>query len=340
MTTGSNVKEDAVHISAPARLHLGFLDPGANFGRRFGGIGLAIDGPATSLSIARHRETSVEGPEAARARSYLESLMAHLGLGEGYRVEIETVIPSHSGLGSGTQLALALSCALRTLEGRPLDVEGDSAILGRGQRSGLGAAFVTRGGLAVDGGKGEEDTPPPLVARFDFPDDWRVILVFETDLAGIHGEAELDAFASLPAFPRDAAGEVSALTLMQVLPGLVERDIKTFGHGLARIQAIVGSHFAPAQGGVFTSRRVARAMDAVKAHGGHGIGQSSWGPTGFAFAPSEASARRIVERATADGALDGLAVRIAKGRNEGARIERGTGAGRHVRVLAGAGSRL
>ncbi|EAU41480.1 kinase, GHMP family, putative [Fulvimarina pelagi HTCC2506] len=313
--------DHVVHVSAPARLHLGFLDPGANFGRRFGGIGLAIDGPATSLSIARADETTVAGPEHDRARTYLETLVRHLGLEANHRIQIDTVIPSHSGLGSGTQLALAIATALRTLEGLPLDVVGDAAILGRGQRSGLGAAFVTRGGLAVDGGKGDSEAPPPLVAHFNFPEDWRVILVFQDDLSGIHGKAELEAFATLPEFPKDAAGEVSALTLMNVLPGLAERDIVSFGHGLTRIQEIVGSHFAPAQGGVFTSARVAATMQALASNGAHGIGQSSWGPTGFAFASSETEARQIVEKARAASDPTGLTITIAKGRNRGAVIE-------------------
>lgn len=321
MKTGSNLPDHVVHVSAPARLHLGFLDPGANFGRRFGGIGLAIDAPATSLSIRRAPETAITGPDADRALGYLETLQTHLGLRTKHRVEIETVIPGHSGLGSGTQLALALATALRTLEDRPLDIAGDAAILGRGQRSGLGAAFVTRGGLAVDGGKGMSEAPPPLVAHFDFPQEWRVILVFQDDLSGIHGSAELEAFASLPEFSSEAAGEVSALTLMNVLPGLVERDIATFGRGITRIQEIVGSHFAPAQGGVFTSARVAKTMARLAANGAHGIGQSSWGPTGFAFAENEAEALAIVETVRAEADLDGLTIRIAKGRNQGAVVE-------------------
>ena len=33
-----------VDVSAPARLHLGFLDLGGGLGRRFGSLGVAIDG--------------------------------------------------------------------------------------------------------------------------------------------------------------------------------------------------------------------------------------------------------------------------------------------------------
>ena len=70
---------------------------------------------------------------------------------------------------------------------------------------------------------------------------------------------------------------------------------------------MVGAHFAPAQGGVFTSPRVGAAMAALDAMGAHGTGQSSWGPTGFAFADSEDTAqnlrRGLVGRGLAVGML-------------------------------------
>ncbi|MEE2949712.1 MAG: beta-ribofuranosylaminobenzene 5'-phosphate synthase family protein [Pseudomonadota bacterium] len=314
--------DEVVHVSAPARLHLGFLDPGAHWGRRFGGIGLALEEPETRLAIARSDSLRVTGPEAKRIEAHLCVMRDRLALAGTYRIDCQSAIPAHTGLGSGTQLALALACGLRKLEGLPLDIEGDAAALGRGKRSGLGASFLTRGGLAVDGGKGEEDSPPPVVARFDFPEDWRVILAFERDAAGIHGEAELEAFATLPRFSREAAGEISALTLMQVLPGVAEADITRFGEGIARIQTLVGSHFAPAQGGVFASSRVGRCMECLAELGAHGIGQSSWGPTGFAFAPDAETASHLKEQAEALGVAQGLDLRIVRGRNGGAAIDK------------------
>ena len=149
-----------------------------------------------------------------------------------------------------------------------------------------------------------------------------MILAFERDAAGIHGEAELEAFATLPRFSREAAGEISALTLMQVLPGVAEADIARFGEGIARIQTLVGTHFAPAQGGVFASVRVGRCMEGLAELGAHGIGQSSWGPTGFAFAPDAETARHLKERAEALGIAQGLDLRIVRARNGGATIDR------------------
>jgi len=313
---------DVVTVSAPARLHLGFLDPGGSLGRRFGGIGLALDAPSTRLSICRSAHENVSGPEADRAARYLDAMRRTLGIGHAHQVTIHEVIPAHSGLGSGTQLALAVAMALRALEGREQDPAGDAARLGRGSRSGLGTAFVSAGGVAVDGGKGQSELPPPLISRLAFPEDWRVILVLDPAGEGFHGEAELEAFAALPRFPASEAAEICRLVLLQALPGIVEADIAAFGAAIGRIQEMVGSHFAPAQGGLFTSPRVARACKALAAAGAHGIGQSSWGPTGFAILGREADAQRLRREGERRGDAAKLDVRIVAGRNRGSEIER------------------
>ncbi len=82
---------------------------------------------------------------------------------------------------------------------------------------------------------------------------------------------------------------------MQALPALVERDLAQFGEAISRIQTILGNYFAPAQGGArYTSPSVAAAMALLERYGAIGIGQSSWGPTGFAFAASDDEAQRLV----------------------------------------------
>ena len=163
------MKSDVVNVLAPARLHLGFLDMNGSLGRMFGGIGMAVSAPATRLTLTRASTTTVEGPDRTRARWHLEAIRSHLSISyEHHHLVIHEVIPSHSGLGSGTQIALAVAAAVRTLEGLPLDPEGDAEFLGRGSRSGVGAGFFLNGGVLVDGGKGKTrgaaagDRPPAL----------------------------------------------------------------------------------------------------------------------------------------------------------------------------------
>jgi beta-ribofuranosylaminobenzene 5'-phosphate synthase len=309
---------NSVTIKVPARLHLGFLDPNGHSGRQFGSVGLPLSEPETVVTLVRAQETIVEGPQSDRAASHLSTLRGHLGIRSHHRLTIERAIPLHAGLGSGTQIALGVAAALRTLHGVPLDISGDATMLARGARSGIGIASFEAGGVIIDAGKGNGSGPPPVVARLPFPDDWRVILILDPALHGLHGEAEVEAFRSLPPFPERAIGEICKQVLMGAMPALAERDLAAFGAAISAIQLLVGGYFAPAQGGVFASARVAVLAHRLAEAGAVGIGQSSWGPTGFAFAPSEEAAHRMVGAAWKPD--EGTEVRIVEGRNAGAEI--------------------
>ncbi|ATQ68214.1 MULTISPECIES: beta-ribofuranosylaminobenzene 5'-phosphate synthase family protein [Methylosinus] len=311
-----------VSVAAAARLHLGFLDMNGALGRKFGGLGLSIDAPATRLTLEHAETTSVFGPDAERAAALLERAAAAHAPGRRYRLVMEEAIPPHSGLGSGTQLALAVAAALRRLEDLPQDVEADAALLQRGARSGLGAGLFSRGGLVVDGGRGAATRTPPVVSRLPFPPDWRILLVSDPTAVGLHGAEERKAFAELPAFSETDAGRLCRLVLMQALPAASEADFAGFGAAITEIQAIVGDYFAPAQGGRrFTSAAVERLLAGLAEAGATGVGQTSWGPTGFAFAPSEAEAQRLAARARDMSAAHGLTIAVVAGLDKGAKID-------------------
>jgi beta-ribofuranosylaminobenzene 5'-phosphate synthase len=312
----------AVTVTVPARLHLGFLDLSQHPARRFGGIGLAISELRTQITITRAPDAEVTGPEAARAGVHVAAMLAHLGVAATHRVSIEEVAPAHAGLGSGTQIALAVAAGLRRLHDRPLDVEGDAVRLGRGARSGLGIGLFGGGGFLVDGGRNAVARPPPIVSRLRFPDEWRIILVLDPTRQGVNGPPEAAAFAALEPFAPARAAENCRLVLLQVLPALVERDLAGFGAAIGELQGHIGDYFAPVQGGErFSSPAVAAVMQAL-AHGGAcGIGQSSWGPTGFAFVADAARAGELVASLRADAAFAALDIRVCRGLNHGAQID-------------------
>jgi beta-ribofuranosylaminobenzene 5'-phosphate synthase len=313
---------DSVTVAAAARLHLGFLDMNGGLGRRFGGLGLAIDRPATRLTIRRAPAPAVEGLGADRAARHLALLTRHLGLTPAYRLTIHEAIPAHAGLGSGTQLALAIAAALRHLEGIRADELRDALLLRRGARSGVGLGLFQRGGLIVDGGRGAQTATPPVVARMDFPPQWRVIVVLDPRTEGMHGRDEQAAFARLADFEAASAAEICRLVLIKALPALAEHDIGSFGDAIARLQEIAGDYFAPAQGGApYASAAVGRVMEELRRHGARGTGQSSWGPTGFAFAPGASEARRLCDRTHEKAAAWGIDMAICKGVNHGALVE-------------------
>jgi beta-RFAP synthase len=310
-----------VAVRATARLHLGFLDLNGSLGRRFGSIGLALDKPATTLILTPAPFQRVTGPEHVRATTQLERMQRYLGLTRPYELVLQEVIPAHAGLGSGTQLALAVATAVRRFEGFDLDVPGDAEQLQRGARSGAGAGLFLQGGLIVDGGHGTRKATPPVLARLAFPESWRIVLVMDRGMEGVHGDEERAAFSTLPEFPAAAASEICRHVLMQALPALSESDIGQFGAAITQIQTILGDYFAPAQGGRYTSPSVGKIMAALGEAGARGLGQSSWGPTGFAFAESESAAQHMVDQIAQDAALLHLDVLICKGLNRGAAVE-------------------
>lgn len=308
-------------VSAPARLHLGFLDLNGGLGRRYGSIGLALDQPSTDVVVARADTASVSGPEQERVQSLVARTATALDLTGRYRVEVARAIPAHAGLGSGTQLALAIGLALMRLEGLSLSPQQIGDLAGRGARSAIGIAAFEAGGFIVDGGRGALDQPPPVLIQTPFPDDWRVLLVLDTRHQGAHGDREAQAFAALPAFPEVLADRLCRLVLMQLVPGLKEADIAAFGAALTQIQRIVGGHFAAAQGGSpWTSPAVGSLLARAAELGATGIGQTSWGPTGFGFVPSPDVADRLYHSLVEDAKARGLEIAIVRGRNAGAAI--------------------
>jgi beta-ribofuranosylaminobenzene 5'-phosphate synthase len=311
-----------VTVAVPARLHLGFLDLDGGLGRRFGSIGVAISDLHTRVAIARAAATEILGPQSDRVARYLEMMQRELGLAGEHRLEILDAVPAHAGLGSGTQLALAVAAAVRRLHGLPLDVAADAIRLDRGARSGAGVGLFHHGGLVLDGGRGPAMRPAPVIARVAIPDDWRILLVLDPARQGKHGADESAAFENLAPFSAELAGHLCRLVVMQALPSLAEGDLASFGAAITELQARLGDYYAPAQGGSrFMSPDVSAVLDALGEAGATGIGQSSWGPTAFAFAPSPGEAERMAALARRHPGGSALDIRICVGLNRGAEIE-------------------
>ena len=318
MTTGVR----AVSVNAPARLHLGFLDMNGSAGRRFGSVGLALEGPRVELSIRRAAPLAITGGQAARARSFANAMRGQFNLPDDFQIDIARTIPEHAGLGSGTQLGIAVGVALARLYRLDLSIREIARVVQRGQRSGIGAGAFELGGFLVDGGKGDSDEPPPIVSRIDFPAHWRILLVLQRSSLGLHGEREAAVFQALPAFPEAVAGHLCRVMLMQALPALAERDIAGFGNAIGELQRITGDYFAPAQGGRFASPAVAEALAWIESQGIAGVGQSSWGPTGFAIVDGEDRAFALATAARSRWSEAGaLQFMVCGGRNKGGTAE-------------------
>lgn len=305
----------------PARLHLGFFDLGGGPGRHWGSLGITLDGIATRLSAEPADGIAAAGPSSGRAADFARRIISGLGLSGGARITIHEAIPEHAGLGSGTALGLAVGSAVAALYGIHPEPRTIAVMLDRGARSGIGIGAFESGGVLVDGGRlPGSGAPAPVVSRMDFPAQWRIILVMDEGTHGLHGAAETEAFRTLPAFAPETSAHLCRLVLTAVLPALAEWDFERFAAAMAEIQNTVGDHFAPAQGGRYASPRVAEILEWFKKEGWRGVGQSSWGPTGFVLADSPGQAEALVKRARGHWAGGGpVNFVICRGRNSGGR---------------------
>ena len=88
---------------------------------------------------------------------------------------------------------------------------------------------------------------------------------------------------------------------MQALPALHEADLSAFGAAINALQTATGDYFAPAQGGRYASQKVAQVLNFLAAQQVACLGQSSWGPTGFAVFVNEAAAQAMLKQLPENG---------------------------------------
>jgi beta-ribofuranosylaminobenzene 5'-phosphate synthase len=304
---------DEVFVEAFARLHFGVLDLRGDRGRWFGGIGAAAPAPTTLVSACAADALEVQGDEAVRAGEFARRFLSHHAIGGGARVHVHRALPKHAGLGSGTQLALAVARALAELYGIEPDVRQLARAVGRGQRSAIGIWTFAGGGLVVEGGHRSADREGPadrkgprrgiigpLLTRLAFPPSWRCVLAVPPATSGLSGTEEAAAFDQLPAPPDHEVERVAHLVLMVLLPAVADADIEAFGAALTEIQEATGRWFAPVQGGVFAPGPSAALVRWMRQWGASGVGQSSWGPAVYGVVAGEAAGARLADELRAE----------------------------------------
>jgi beta-ribofuranosylaminobenzene 5'-phosphate synthase len=316
------MKSSSIYVEAPARLHLGFLDLDGSLGRRFGSVGLTLNDISTKIIVRPAEQFNILGDPSGRVKKYAEKFIAYKGISNNFELEVREQILGHSGLGSGTQLAIAVGTAISRLFELNCKSSEIAVLSNRGARSGIGIGAFDQGGFLVDAGRNSDSSVPPIISRLEFPSNWRVILIFDQEQQGLHGQDEDASFATLPDFSSQTAEYLCRLVLMQILPAVSEQDIDVFNLGIYELQRCIGEYFASAQGGRYTSPAVAAACNFLESLGVKGVGQSSWGPTGFAFVDSETNAHLMLRKLQSKFENNkGLDFKIASARNIGALVK-------------------
>ncbi len=146
----------SVEVVAPSRLHFGMFSFGQRELPQYGGVGVMINRPGLRLRIAPAERFAATGPLAQRAAAVVELLAKKWHLHElpACRLDMVEAPPEHVGLGTGTQLALAVAAGLNAFRGQPPKSAAElAALTGRGARSAIGTYGFLHGGLLVERGK-------------------------------------------------------------------------------------------------------------------------------------------------------------------------------------------
>lgn len=122
-----------VYVKTPARLHLGFIDLGGELGRIFGGIGVAINCPNVILEAQPSQTLVIKGGKSNYVKSLVERFLERYHLEAKVSINVKQTIPEHVGLGSGTQLALAVAATLAKMFNVKASVRDLALAMGRGK---------------------------------------------------------------------------------------------------------------------------------------------------------------------------------------------------------------
>jgi beta-ribofuranosylaminobenzene 5'-phosphate synthase len=315
-----------IRITSPSRLHLSLIDLNAEIGRVDGGLGITLDYPKMELTAEKSDNITVTGNSALnkRVKNAVKSVLPE---GKGISLNIEDDIPSHVGLGSGTQSSLSAASAVNEVYHLGLNVRELAEKVGRGGTSGIGVASFENGGFLVDAGhkfnkKGgfspsaaSKADPAPIVFRHDFP-DWDIIMALPHG-QGAHDAKEVDIFNRECPIPLNEVQEISHLILMQIIPAILENDIDAFGKGINHLQS---TGFKKREI-VLQSEDIKNLIRFMNDTGAKGCGMSSFGPAVFGFSDSKSQSRKIREdvQSMLDDTVGGRAI-VTNANNTGANI--------------------
>ena len=318
-----------VVVDTPARIHLTLTDLTGASGRVDGGVGITLDEPGILLEAERADELVVEGKNAERVRAAARAVAERYGLG-GARLTIRDEYKMHVGLGGGTQLGIAAGKVLCELYHHEASVREIARAVNRGGTSGIGTAAFDMGGFIIDGGHafgpGKEKAdfrpssassgirPPPVIARHDFPQDWKILLAIPDIPKGAHGQQEVDIFKKYCPVPLADVHELCYQILVRMVPSIVEKDLDEFGAAVNRVQEIGFKKIE-----VMLQHPLVRSlMEEMGRAGAACSGLSSFGPTVYAITDTQV---RDIETAACEVMRDvGGEVLITSARNEGARV--------------------
>ena len=334
-----------LEVRTGCRLHFGLMELCVCAPWCYGGLGIMLDAPGFTLRFSgrpvERAQISASTPEVAQRIQSV--LMRRQALLPGSRVPeyitVESELPLHSGLGSGTQLASATAAAADLFarqHDQPLWTVGDWQEVcdafpdapeqwlleysGRGARSAVGLKGFFSGGLVIDYGNEPSEDFATRTKVATLSEDWRVVTLCPELAERTSGAKENSLLSQIGQKTNPHSPRMHALAEMALRFATEAASFDQFTSCLEEYMELAGRVFLEHQGGMYNGDKVAAAAELLKTVGLHGVGQSSWGPTVFGFTDNHAKAKETIrELQSRDLALP-MSLGISKPATQGAQF--------------------
>jgi beta-ribofuranosylaminobenzene 5'-phosphate synthase len=326
-------------IKTPSRLHLTLIDLNGFIGRIDGGVGLTIEKPSFILQSEiqekdieinfenkNYNEKLING-YVGKIENSANRIIKSLKINSGFKFLVKDIYPAHSGLGSGTQISLAVAKIILKLNDLDMTAPEIAKIVGRGGTSGIGVHAFDQGGFIIDGGHKIDEkpdflpssassaSPAPLITRINFPEDWKIILAIPNVPAGASGPKEVNIFQKYCPIPLKEVQKLSHILLMEMMPAVVELDIDSFGDSVNQIQS-TGFKKIELE---LQHPLINDLIENMRSAGAAGVGMSSFGPTVYAVTDNNSKEIEIAAKNTMED-IGGELI-TTKAQNSGAVIK-------------------
>lgn len=322
-----------IKIECFGRINLGIIDLSDNPYRIDGTHGFYTDLSIAEISINRASKTSIiidsmykeQFVEVInRCIEYLKKLDVYCDV----CVSVVSKYNRHIGLGSGTQISMAIVEAFNCEFSLKMNINQKAQIAGSGGTSSVGVYCFERGGYVLDAGRlfPEEknsigpsekyrfDKLPTLIANYHMP-KWKMFLLIPKTDYYIEGEIEQQLFKKYTPIPESETEKICKWILKGIIPAIIEKNFESFCYSIERIMKLG-----------FRSREInyygSCILDRIKMMteiGAKGVGMSSFGPTVFGFFESEEIQKDILN--TVNNFYPSDIICFTTPRNEGAKIQ-------------------
>lgn len=289
-----------ITITSYPRIHISLLDLTSKGHRLYGGIGFSFNGLSISFEITSTSKLDIDAFEgvgySTKEIDAIRRQLTQISTKHGFNrsIALKSVSPHfrHSGLGTGTQVRMALTEALSHCNGR-FDQETISRLAGRGGASGVGVHTYFDGGLVLDIGrprrsedaaflpsnKSENPDERPLKLGHVSSIPWACGIFLPMDVPCIHADAEEAFFKTATPAPEADVYKAVYEAVFGVYGGAASSDFDAFTKGINNLQNL---HWKKSE--ILLHRGLIDGyIKEIKELGAQAVGMSSFGPCIYFF---------------------------------------------------------